>query len=65
MHEAWSELKRHGEESQRIIDEIEEKVAHPVFIGNLLMTLDSERSRNVTAYPLNYFQQLSRETAPE
>jgi hypothetical protein len=40
-------------------------VDHPVFVGSLLMTLDGERSRNAAIYPLNYFQQLSREAVTE
>lgn len=38
---------------------------HPVFVGNLLMTLDGERSKNASIYPLNYFQELSREMKAE
>jgi hypothetical protein len=29
------------------------------------MTLDGERSRNASIYPLNYFQELSKETKAE
>jgi ribosomal protein S28E/S33 len=36
-----------GEDTQRIIDEIENKLNHPVFVGNMLMTMDKERSRNI------------------
>lgn len=60
MLKVFIEMREESLKSQKIIDEIEDKVSHPIFIGNLLMSLDSNRKDEhiKEIYPINEFKRL-------
>ena len=55
-----TELTRYSEKAQRIIDTIEDKL-DPIFVGNLLASLDSRRCTSEQIkqiYPLNFYREI-------